>query len=173
MGYLNDRLLKNLSSCESILNSYRFVSSKEYVLDHPSIGPIAKVVLDYQHNWIAFLFTGFVGLSVVDFGELISSEVVVSTGSLKRHGVGNAVLGGVLFGPAGAIIGHNASKATEIIDDISLKVVTTNQKTPLIIMKFINKPIDSKSETAKRSINFCEQVNAVLQGIIYQNQGRR
>lgn len=173
MGYINGRFLKNLSSCESILNSYKFVPSKEYVLEHPVYGPMTKVILDYQHHWIAFLFTGFVALSVVHYGEVISSEVLASSGSRKQHGVGNAVLGGVLFGPAGAIIGHNASKATGTIEDIRLKVVTTNEKTPLILMKFMKEPMDSKSETAKRVLGFCEQVNAVLQGIIYQNQGRR
>lgn len=173
MSFINGRFLKNLSSCESILNSYKFVPSKEYVLNYPYYGPISKVILDYQHHWIAFLYSGFVALSVVHYGEVISSEVTVSNGSRKQHGVGNAILGGVIFGPAGAIIGHNASKVTGTIDDIRLKVVTTNQKTPLILMKFIKEPMDSKSETAKRVLSYCEQVNAVLQGIIYQNQGRR
>lgn len=173
MGLINGRYLKNLSSCESILNSYKFIPSKEYILDHPMFGPISKVILDNQHQWIAFLYTGFVALSVVHFGEVISSEVTFSEGYRKQHGVGNAVLGGVLFGPAGAIIGHNASKVTGMIDDIRLKVVTTNEKTPLILMKFLKEPIDSQSVTAKRVLSYCEQVNAVLQGLIYQNQGRR
>jgi len=173
MGLINGLFLKNLSSCESLLNSYNFIQSKEYVLNHPYYGPISKVILDYQHYWIAFLYPGFVTLSVVHYGEVISSEVMVSNGSRKQHGVGNAILGGVLFGPAGAIIGHNASKVTGTIEDIRLKVVTINQKSPLILMKFIKEPVNRKSATVQRVLSYCEQVNAVLQGLIYQNQGRR
>lgn len=160
---------QKLSLAEARLASLNFVTTNEILLEL-QWGPIAKVAIDSQNYMIAFLHTGFTSMDIVHFGELISCEVVYDSDQKAKNSTINAVVGGVLFGPAGAFIGHKASKKEKFLSDLSIKITTTNINSPLIKLTFLRNEVKQGSSQGKKLIAYCERVNATVNSIIHNNR---
>lgn len=107
--------------------------------------------------------------TVEEFGYLHSETVIKTSSETKTHTsgksmVGRAVVGGVLLGPAGAIIGGataqkigngttTGSQSTtqiEVVTEVNLKIMVDDPRNPLFWVNFLRQP-SSKNSVDYRS----------------------
>lgn len=84
--------------------------------------------------------------------------------SKTEGGMGGALIGGALFGIAGAIIGSNATKktaATKEITSLNINILTREREVPIWKIKFIENPKADLSEYHKLAKN-AERIYSVL-----------
>lgn len=83
--------------------------------------------------------------------------------------VGRAVVGGVLFGGAGAIVGAGSGKSK--IDNLSMVIYTRNIQQPQILVPILSKTTRKDEPSYIRGMDFARKVIGALEIVIEQNQG--
>lgn len=126
---------------------------------------------------------------VYDFKDIIScdlvnesgEEIVTHTTGVNRRKVslGKALIGGAVFGPAGAIIGGVAGKtkvnqksvttSSPICSKLQIIVTVTDLESPVVYLNFINKNVCKNSDEYNKAFESATKVMATLQGIIHKN----
>ena len=96
--------------------------------------------------------------------ELLSNNTVVSSG-----GVGRALVGGVLFGGAGAIIGGLSGRKTRTKADLKIKITLNDISQPPIYIKLINYPMDVDGFTFRTQSKNAQEILSMLD-VMTQNR---
>lgn len=82
------------------------------------------------------------------YDEIISFELLEDGDVVSKGGLGNAVVGGMLFGGVGAIVGGVTGKKKSKMEvrELALKIVTRNEMCPQVFINFLTTgPIKSGS----------------------------
>ena len=112
----------------------------------------SNIMFDDVHKWFAAPVDGrnakFEDRHIFAYEEIISFELLEDGSAVYSGGLGKAVVGGLLFGTAGAIAGGTSKKATETCTSLQVKIVTTNRDYPSVFINFIS------SETKTSSITY-------------------
>lgn len=80
---------------------------------------------------------------VFKYEDLLNFEVLEDGTTITKGGLGKAVVGGAIFGLAGAIAGGTSKKTKQVCNKLQIKVTTKNIDRPIIYITLIN------SETKK------------------------
>ena len=76
---------------------------------------------------------------IFSFSELVDFEMVEDGVSVTKGGLGSAIVGGALFGVAGAIVGGGlGKKQKDIVNKMSIIIKTRNDLIPRIEISLIN-----------------------------------
>ena len=92
---------------------------------------------------------------VFKYDEIIDFEVLEDGTAITKGGLGKALVGGAIFGLAGAIAGGTSKKTKEICNKLEIKVTTRNQDRPVIYLNLINTEFKKSSfvyKTASKSV---------------------
>lgn len=77
------------------------------------------------------------------FSMILDFEIIENQKIILKHksGVGEAVAGGLLFGPAGAIVGGLAGRKTDIdtVENIQIRIITASPRYPVITISRIDR----------------------------------
>ena len=126
---------------------------------------------------------------VYDFKDIISCDLINESGeqivtqtkgvNRKKASLGKALIGGAVFGQAGAIIGGIAGKtkvnhtsvATNLPICIKLQIIVTvtDLESPVVHLNFINSNVYKNSDEYNKAFESATKVMATLQGIIHKN----
>lgn len=126
---------------------------------------------------------------VYDFKDIINcdlvnesgEEIVTQTTGVNRRKIslGKALIGGAVFGPAGAIIGGIAGKTkinqksvtttSPVCSKLQIIVTVTDLKSPIVNLNFINSNVYKNSNEYNKAFESATKVMATLQGIVYKN----
>lgn len=102
----------------------------------------------------------------LDFSDILGMEVVED--DVRTNGVGRAIVGGALFGGAGAIVGSNTGKKT--VRTVKIVFYLKNISSPKYEIVFSHSNnIKSDSPTYKSIMQFVSRVDATVRAIIAQN----
>lgn len=82
--------------------------------------------------------------------------------------VGRAVVGGALFGTAGAIVGGSSGKNK--IDNLTMVIYTKNLRQPQITVPLITNRTSKESSIYIRAIQFARNVMGALEIVIEENK---
>ena len=76
---------------------------------------------------------------VFGYDDIVSVELLEDGESITKGGLGRAVVGGALFGGAGAIVGGvtGKKKTKKEINELKIKVVTRNEMCPEVYINFL------------------------------------
>lgn len=76
---------------------------------------------------------------ILKFSDIIDFELLENGNTISKGGLGNAVIGGVLFGGVGAIVGGTIGKkkTTQEITQLSIKIITKNIYFPDVYINFL------------------------------------
>lgn len=108
-------------------------------------------------------------------------EIVTQTTGVNRRKIslGKALIGGAVFGPAGAIIGGIAGKTkinqksvtttSPVCSKLQIIVTVTDLKSPIVNLNFINSNVYKNSNEYNKAFESATKVMATLQGIVYKN----
>jgi len=111
--------------------------------------------------------------SVISYYNMINVEVVIDESAVMTPSIGCAIIGGVLFGGAGAIIGALNAKINKQINSIVLRLYTDDIKSPIHDLLFFasSTPVSIKSSQVKTQLNLVNEWYGRLLTIIEKRQG--
>ena len=100
--------------------------------------------------------------TALEFEQVCGVDIVEGGASTDRFG--NALLGGLVGGGAGAVVG--SSVANEKIESFEIVIHTKNIKDPLVRFNLIDAPVFKDSDKYKRAAEFAYQISASIKAIV-------
>ena len=115
------------------------------------------------------------GWSEYRFDQIVGYDVVENGGSVtKGGGIGGAVVGGALFGTAGAIVGGLSGKQQDVVTDMSFVIQLRDAEWPIDTITLHHSSEKNGIKKSSATYSLCQQLlqelSVVLNRIIAQNQ---
>lgn len=106
-----------------------------------------------------------------EFSDLVSYDLLEDDSIVTSGGVGQALIGGALFGGFGAVAGGITGKRTQKkkVDSIYIKVTLNDFNNPCVMIPLITKSIKTNSKEYKNAFNDAHQILAIFD-VITHNQ---
>lgn len=115
---------------------------------------------------------GNVHLDLLSYRDLLSVEIDVDgntvTKTSRSSQVGGALIGGLLFGTAGAVVGGLSGKqiSEERVDRIDLKLMVNRTKNPIHEVNMLNLETTPKSSEYRTTMNTAEKWQGLIEIMI-------
>lgn len=105
------------------------------------------------------------------FSDLLNYDLLVDDSVITSGGVGQALVGGAIFGAAGAIAGGITGKKTQTkkIDSMTIKVTLNSFDAPCIMIPIITKSVKTKSKEYQDATKQAQQLLSVLDVISHNS----
>lgn len=125
-----------------------------------------NMAIDYNKKkiYVKNLYLEINKEKVIEFNEIIeckqckTSNFESKSNTKTKNGIDRAIVGGILFGGAGAIVGANTAdretqtETKEKIEKLVLKVITSNQELPIINLEYNSEYCDTVIDRAYAKI---------------------
>ena len=100
------------------------------------------IQFDDVNKKIAIPKTSFTGkicdLHIFDYSAIAEYELLEDGNSIEKGGIGRALVGGALFGGAGAVVGASTGhKHKATCSKLQIKITLNDMKTPVVYVNFI------------------------------------
>jgi len=105
---------------------------------------------------------------ILAFDNIIGMEIIED--GVSTNGVGRAVVGGALFGVAGAIVGSNTGKKT--VGIVKAVIYTNSISNPQREIILNTMQIKTDSMLYKQAIHSARKIDATVRAIVAQNESR-
>lgn len=104
------------------------------------------------------------------YDDIVDYELLEDGTSITKGGLGNAVVGGVLFGSVGAMVGGmtGTRKTSSKCTNLMIKITVNNVSEPVEYIKLISSPTDKRSAVYKKAFFNAQQILSMLQVICSQ-----
>lgn len=100
----------------------------------------------------------------IDYGDVISFEMIEDDETITSGGLGRAAVGGVLFGGAGAVVGAVTGKKSKgICNSMKIKLTVDNIDQPAVYVSFIDKKTKTDSTAYDVASYEAQECLSVLQ----------
>ncbi|MET3657893.1 SHOCT domain-containing protein [Sporosarcina psychrophila] len=122
---------------------------------------------DTQKKWL--ILTGILGKrdksKVYNYSDIVDFELLEDGESVTQGGLGRALVGGALFGGAGAVVGGVTGKRKnkEICNSLKVKVTLRDINNPVVYISFLSVATKKDSFTYKTFYNSAHECLSVLQ----------
>lgn len=105
------------------------------------------------------------------FTDLLNYELLEDDSVITSGGVGQALIGGAIFGGAGAIAGGITGKRVQKkrIDSLLIKITLNSFDCPCVLIPIISKPVKTNSKDYLAGINEAHKILSALD-VISHNQ---
>ncbi len=187
LGFFNRRKIANDEAiCESCLKKAKTLTPKQIIklktvtLDEvkqsieKSIGsvnynftPTYEVgdVVKFDDNNKKFLIPLPIESIVVVYDDVVSFELIEDGESVASGGVGRALVGGALFGGAGAVVGAVTAKKKqkEYCTNLKIKLTVQNNSTPDLYITFLTKKLNTNTDAYKTLYNQAQECLSKLE----------
>ncbi|MEE3334238.1 MAG: SHOCT domain-containing protein [Ruminococcus sp.] len=122
---------------------------------------------DDNHNWFLFpkgtISPKIDNCYVFKYDEIVDFEVLEDGTIITKGGLGKALIGGALFGLAGAIAGGTSKKTKDVCTKLEIKITTNNSDRPIVYLNLLH------AETKKNSFVY-KQTSKTVQDILSKFQ---
>ena len=142
-----------------------FKSTKE-------IGSYLKIDEQAEKWLIPDGFWGNIKRAVVhSYDEILGYELLEDGGSVAKGGLGRAVAGGLILGPAGAVIGGitGKKKSKGTCSSLEIKITLNNMETPTEYIELISSETSRSSFIYKSAFKSAQEILSILQVICESN----
>ena len=136
------------------------------VINITSTGIDSKVVFDLINRKIAIINTNAVKIDYVDFDKIIQCEILEDNSVVMKGGVGRAVVGGILAGGVGAIVGAQTRGSSEIVKNLSIRIITNDVINSLVWIHLIKTATKRDSFEYKRNKDAAQQIYSTIISIL-------
>lgn len=105
----------------------------------------------------------------LDYTDLLNYELLEDDSLVTSGGVGQALIGGALFGGFGAVAGGITGKRTQKkkVDSLYIKVTVNNFSSPCIMIPLITKPTKTSSKEYHNAFQQAHQILSALDVITH------
>lgn len=132
----------------------------------------AYVWFDDNHKWFVFPKSSFTkkidNCYVFKYEDLLDFEVLEDGSSITKGGLGKALVGGAIFGLAGAIVGATSKKTKQICNKLQIKITTRNIDTPIVYLNLISGETKKNGFIYKQASKSVQEILSKFQIIIDQ-----
>ena len=129
---------------------------------------------DDTHKWFVFpqgtIKHTIAGSYVYKYEEITDFEVNEDGATVTKGGLGKALVGGALFGVAGAIAGGTSKKSTAICNRMTITIMTTNVDTPVLHINLILGETPKGGLLYAQAVQSSQEISVKLNSIIEQLQ---
>ena len=136
------------------------------VINITSTGIDTKVVFDLNNRKIAIIDTNAVKIDYVDFDKIVQCEILEDNSVVMKGGVGRAVVGGILAGGVGAIVGAQTRGSSEIVKNLSIRIITNDVINSLVWIHLIKTGTKRDSFEYKRNKDAAQQIYSTIISIL-------
>ena len=105
---------------------------------------------------------------IFDYSEILNFEVLEDGNSITKGGLGKAIVGGAIFGLAGAIAGGTSKKTKQICNKLEIKLTTKNIDEPVIYINLINTETKKNGFVYKTASKSVQNILSKFQIILNQ-----
>lgn len=127
---------------------------------------------DDEHKWFVLprgTFTSKIDKSYVfKYQDLVDFEVLEDGTSITKGGLGKALVGGAIFGLAGAIAGGSSKKTKQICNKLQVKITTRNIDRPIVYIDLINTEFKKDGLVYKQASKSVQEILSKFQLIVDQ-----
>jgi len=106
----------------------------------------------------------------LNFNDLIECEVLEDNSTIMKGGIGRAVAGGILLGGVGAIVGATTRKSADMVNSLTVRIVTANVTDALIMVDLIHMKLKRNHPEYKNAYEFAQKLYATVTSIISSNE---
>lgn len=112
------------------------------------------------------------GYTLLRYDDIVGYDLLEDGESQSGGGLGRAVAGGLLFGPAGAVVGGvtGKRKSNNVCTSLKLKIVLRNETNPSFYLPLITSETKTKSIVYKSSMDAAQNIISKLQAIDAEKQ---
>lgn len=114
----------------------------------------------------------FSNQDVFNYRDVVGYELIEDGNTLTSGGLGRAVVGGVLFGGAGAVVGAvtGKKKNREFCTNLKIKLTVNDMDQPVVYITFIHEKTKTSSTVYGSAYNNAQECLSVLQLICDQQE---
>lgn len=127
---------------------------------------------DDEHKWFVVpqgTFSSKIdNCYVFNYDDILDFEVLEDGTSITKGGFGKSLIGGAIFGLAGAIAGGTSKKTKQICNKLQIKITTKNIDRPLIYIDLINTEFKKDGFVYKQASQNVQEILSKFQIIIDQ-----
>ncbi len=107
--------------------------------------------------------------NIYSYSDILNFELLEDGNSLIKGGLGNAIIGGTLFGDVGAIVGSNfGKKQISTCNLLQIKITLKNIENPVIYINLISNNIKKDSMLYKYAFQKAQKIMSLFQ-IMYND----
>lgn len=103
---------------------------------------------------------------VFKYDEIVDFEVLEDGSTITKGGLGKALVGGAIFGIAGAIAGGTSKKTKEVCNKLEVKVTTKNQDRPIVYLNLINAEFKKSGFIYKQASKSIQEILSKFQIVV-------
>ena len=127
---------------------------------------------DDEHKWFVLpqgTFTSKIDKSYVfKYQDLLDFEVLEDGTSITKGGFGKALVGGAIFGLAGAIAGGSSKQTKQVCNKLQVKITTRNIDRPVVYIDLINTEFKKDGFVYKQASKSVQEILSKFQLIVDQ-----
>lgn len=128
---------------------------------------------DDNHKWFVVLTEQFSkkidkNSYVFKYDEIIDVDVLEDGTSITKGGLGEAIIGGALFGLAGTIVGATCKETKKICNQLKIKITTRNHDRQVVYIDLISTEIEKDSALYKSILKVEQNILSKFKIIIDQ-----
>lgn len=139
---------------------------------NPSYKVGGYIWFDDSHKWFVFpkgTFNSKINnCYIFKYEEILDFEVLEDGTSVTKGGLGKALVGGAVFGLAGAIAGGTSKKTKQVCTKLQLKVTTRSVDNPIVYLDLINTEFKKNSFVYKEATKSVQDILSKFQIIMDQ-----
>ncbi len=102
----------------------------------------------------------------IPFNSIIECEIIEDNSTIMKGGLGRAVAGAAIAGATGAIVGAATRKSTDVINNLSIRIIANEVLNPYYNVEIISETMDRKSEKYKQLFQETQKIYASVIAII-------
>ena len=155
------------------------LAQEENILELENFNPTKKIgnlieFDDINKKWL--ILSSVLGKrnksTVYNYSDIVDFELLEDGESVSSGGLGRALVGGALFGGAGAIVGGvtGKKKSKSICSSLKLKITLNNINAPVVYVNFIETDFKKSGILYKNIYKQAQECLSVLQVICNQQQ---
>lgn len=138
----------------------------------PTLKEGGYIWFDDNNNWFAIpkgTFSAKIDNSFVfKYNEILDFEVLEDGATITKGGFGKAIVGGAIFGLAGAIAGGTSKKSKQVCTKLEIKITTKNIDNPVIYITLLNTEFKKDSFVYKTAYKSVQNILSKFQIIVNQ-----
>lgn len=100
---------------------------------------------------------------VYRYSDIVDFEIIQNGTKYKtKNGITRAVVGGLLFGTAGAVVGASTAQKESMINNMSINIRVNDANNPLVSIILISEAVNTSSTTYSNTVRLAQQIIAQL-----------
>jgi hypothetical protein len=125
-----------------------------------------EIKFDFSHKKMIILDLLNYSIRYVEFKEILDCEIIEDNSTIMKGGIGRAVVGSVLAGGVGAVVGVGSRRSTDIVRNLSVRIITRQVSDPMIMLTFINYEVERSGRIYKDKFQNANELYSTIVSII-------